>query len=229
MFPTTASSAASPGLIASNPVTPAPLPVSSNQLLPNELWSRIHRLLDLPGKCSLMEVDSNLHGFSLPTAQAHLGSALSLSSRHRYGTRLVRRAVVVLQRPFEDPAVRDRHIHRVVGLAAAIGHDWSDRKSLEIVHTSLCEVVPQLPRELARTVLAHLVMLNQRSCAAYAQQYLSSAPNHPCAGQALSLWRALLRRQHDRMRSADEAAHGVLQPAVWHRLDNRVAGSLGNV
>ena len=228
MFPTTASSAASPGLAASTPAMAAPLPVSSNQLLPNEVWSRIHRLLDLPGKCSLAEVDSNLHGFSLPTAQAHLTSALSLTSRHRYGTRLVRRAVVVLRRPFDDPAVRDRHIRRVVGLAAAIGHDWSDRKSLDIVHTALCEVVPQLPRELARTVLAHLVVINQRSCAAYAEQHLSSAPNHPYASEALSLWRALLRRQHDRMRAADDAAHGVLQPAVWNRLEDHVAGSLGN-
>lgn len=213
------------------PATPAiatGLPIASNQLLPNEIWSHIHGLLDLPGKCALAQVDVNLHGFSLPTAQAHLRTAVSLVARHRYGLRLVRRAVVVLQKPFEDPAVRDRHVRQLLSLAATIGHGWSDRKALDIVHAALCDVVPRLAPELARSVLAHLAMLHQRACTSYAEQQLSPTPNRPCAGESMSLWRDLLHRQHARMRAADHAAHGVLRPGVWQRLDDRLAGSLGD-
>jgi hypothetical protein len=227
MFPTTSPLVAGVSGFPDPAVAPSALPVPSNQLLPNEVWSRIHRLMDLPGKCALIELDTNLHRFSLPTAQAHLTTALSLVARRRHGTRLVRRAAVVLQRPFEDRAVRDRHVRQLVGLAATIGHDWGDRESLGIVHTALCEVVPQLPPELARHVLAHLVVINQRACAAYAEHKLASDLNHSYADHAMPAWRELLSRQHEQMRAADNAAHGVLPAHVWQRLDEKVAGSLG--
>jgi hypothetical protein len=228
MFPTTSFSVAGVSGFRDPAAAPAGQPAPSNHRLPNEVWSRIHRLLDLPGKRALTEVDSNLHRFSLPTAQAHLTTALSLIARRRHGTQLVRRAVVVLQRAFEDSAVRDRHVRKLVGLAATIGHDWGDRKSLDIVHTALCEVVPQLAPELARHVLANLVVLNQRACAAYAEHQLSSGMSHSYADHAMPAWRDLLRRQHEQMRAADTAAEGVLQPRVWQRLNEKVAGSLAN-
>ena len=198
-------------------------PVASDQLLPNEVWRRIHALADLPAKSAMSCVDTNLRSFALPTAQAHLSAAFMAGKRFELGTRLVRRAVVVMRHDFHDPAVRDRHVRQLVALAAGIGPHWSDRKSLDIVQTALCGVLPGLPPALQRHVLTNLAAVNQRGCATFAEPGGHSLVDPG----TLSEWRKDLKRRHEQLRAADAAANGVLGVESWQRLDCRLVESLG--
>lgn len=198
-------------------------PVASDQLLPNEVWRRIHALADLPAKSAMTRVDTNLRNFALPTAQAHLSAAFVPSKRYEHGTRLVRQAVAVLRHEFTDPADRDRHVRQLVVLAAGIGPHWSDRKSFDILQAALCGVLPRLPPALQRHVLTNLAAVNQRGCATFADPESHSLVNHG----ALAEWRNDLQRRHEQLRTADTAINGVLGAESWQRLDRRMVEWLG--
>ncbi|WPB58508.1 hypothetical protein [Xylophilus sp. GOD-11R] len=192
---------------------------ASYELMPNELWQLVFNMSDVDAKWALSQVDRNLSAFfALPTARASAQAASSGALRNQRGLPLVRRAVAALPRltPM-DTALRG-YLHDLRRLAEAIGATWIERDSLSTVTRQLCEVLPDLPRDMARSAFIDLMLVHQRC-----DEFCSRAERSRTCSimfKEAGPWRATLVGDLACLHRANEACN-FITPLQWRNFSNQ--------